>query len=119
MADRSKVDEFMNVLPQFARVKTLTLYTASSLAPQGVRTGLSGDVDYDGARAIMTKLHAQKVGAQCNSIEIHLNRHNGYSVNRENDFRSFSSKMSISGVYEQWGSKRKIAPKVSVASASN
>jgi len=69
----------------------------------------------------MTKLHAQKVGLQFYSIEIHLHNHGGLNVigERETKFRSFASKISVSGVYQQWGSSRKIDPRVLVGSASN
>ena len=121
MADRSKVDDFLNVLSQFEQLRRLILYAVSSLAPQGVIDGLSDDADFDGAQAIMTKLHAQKVGLQFHSIEIHLYHYGGPDVfgGREIKFRSFASKISVSGVYQQWGSSRKIDPRVLVGSASN
>jgi hypothetical protein len=121
MADRSKVDEFLNVLSQFERLRRLILYAVSSLAPQGVIDGLSDDADFDGAQAIMTKLHAQKVGLQFHSIEIHLHHYGGPNVFGEHEIksRSFASKISVSGVYQQWGSSRKVDPRVLVGSASN
>ena len=121
MADRSKVDEFLNVLSQFEQLRRLILCAVSSLAPQGLSSGLSDDADFDGARAIMTKLHAQKVGLQFHSIEIHLHHYGGPDVfgGREIKFRSFASKISVSGVYQQWGSSRKVDPRVLVGSASN
>ena len=69
----------------------------------------------------MTKLHAQKVGLQYHSIEIHLHHHGGPNVlgEREINLRSFASKISVSGIYEQWGSSRKVDPRVLVGSASN
>jgi hypothetical protein len=121
MADRSKVDEFLNALSQFEQLRTLTLYAVSSLAPQGVSNGLSDDADFDGARAIMTKFHAQKVGLQFFWIEIHLHQHAGFDVVgwRQTNSRLFASKISVSDVYQQWGSSRKVAPNVLVGSASN
>jgi hypothetical protein len=121
MANRSKVDEFLNALSQFEQLRTLTLYAVSSLAPQGLSNGLSDDPDFDGARATMTKLHAQKVGIQFYWIEIHLHHHAVFDVigGRQTKFRSFASKISVSGVYQQLASSRKVAPKVLVGSTSN
>jgi hypothetical protein len=120
MTDSSKVEEFLAAISQFEQLRTLTLQAVSSLAPQGVSNSRSDDADYDGARTIMAKLHAQKVGVQYDWIELHLQHNIGYSFTGEpkTDFRSFTSKISVSGVYTQWGSQRKIAPKVAVGSAS-
>ncbi len=121
MADRSKFDEFLNALSQFEQLRTLTLHAVSSLDPQGVSNGLSDDADFDGARAIMTKLHAQKIGLQIFWIKIHLQHHAGFGVIgwRQTESRLFESKISVSGIYQQWGSSRKVAPKVLVGSASD
>jgi hypothetical protein len=120
-ADSTKVDEFMAAISQFEKVRTLTLEAVLSLAPQDVINSRSDDADYDGARAIMTKLHAEKVGLQYHSIEIHLHHHGGLNAigGMKNILRSFASKISVSGVYQQWRSSRKVDPRVLVGSASN
>lgn len=61
------------------------------------------DPVFDSAKAIMAKLHAQKIGLRFEIVTIRVC---GYFLWDRTRQASFSSKISLSGKYEQWGVKR-------------
>jgi hypothetical protein len=98
-ANLVQAEEFLSSIAQLGQLRELELWTDTNLIIRDV--GLTKDLIFDSAKAVMENLHVEKVGCPFDQVTIFVEGFDGFV--ELSLPKIFSSKVNDSGHYEHSG----------------